>query len=144
MATEAQPEKPGVAPYVMDDVEIRSWVRKVWLGYAAMAVALAIAIYIAVHERDQRISGQSHAIQRIEMVAKKADSDASKALTQTSLKKEKICSDTNQDGACRDLFDRLANNLSPEQRRRLACGALSELSGNTIDQIRKASHCPNP
>jgi hypothetical protein len=41
------------------------------------------------------------------------------------LKKEKVCSETNQGEACRDLFDRLANNITDAQRLRLACVVLN-------------------
>ena len=55
--------------------------------------------------------------------------------------KEKVCSDTNQGEPCRDLFERLANNLSKEQRFRLACLVLYE----TKEYQRHAElGCPPP
>lgn len=53
--------------------------------------------------------------------AQSAANKAEAAVTLQTLRNEKVCSDTNQGQACRDLFTRLVNNVSPDQKRQLAC-----------------------
>lgn len=57
---------------------------------------------------------------------------------------EKVCSLSNQGQACRDLFDRLAINLSPNQRYRLACDVLAALETQEAIMMRVAAKCPPP
>ena len=45
---------------------------------------------------------------------------------------EKVCSDTNQGQACRDLFNRLRNNITDEQRFQLACMVLDQTQQKEI------------
>jgi Trm5-related predicted tRNA methylase len=43
------------------------------------------------------------------------------------LRAEKVCSESNQGQACRDLFHRLVNNADPEIRREFGCLVAREL-----------------
>lgn len=56
-----------------------------------------------------------------------------------SLKEEKICSETNQGQACRDLFNRLSDNISEYQRLRFTCVTL-KVQGET--ETMKRINCP--
>lgn len=44
----------------------------------------------------------------------------------SQFRSEKVCSDTNQGQACRDLFNRLRNNITDAQRFQLACMVLDQ------------------
>jgi hypothetical protein len=57
---------------------------------------------------------------------------------------EKVCSLSHQGQPCRDLFDRLARNLSKAQRFRLACDVLAALHIPEADKMRRAARCPPP
>jgi hypothetical protein len=57
---------------------------------------------------------------------------------------EKVCSDTNRGQACRDLFNRLASSLSPDQRFRLGCDVLAALNLAELDTLRRQAKCPPP
>ena len=57
----------------------------------------------------------------------------------SSLKKEKVCSETNQGQACRDLFDRLSGNISEAQRLKFTCVTL-KVQGET--ETMKRINCP--
>ena len=64
-----------------------------WVGLAVMTVSLAIIFgTVALTHR----------------------------LDQLTIQRERICSESNQQ-ACVSLFDRLARNITPEQRLELAC-----------------------
>lgn len=55
-----------------------------------------------------------------------------KARISQELAKEKVCSETNQGEACRDLFQRLRNNISNTQRFQLACVILDQTQQTDI------------
>jgi len=109
--------------------------RDVWLLAVTVFVVAATTFgYTANRDRIQDTERVIHAI----------NSTASKALVLSTLGSEKVCSQSNQGSACRALFDRLARNLSPAQRKRLGCDVIAVLDGPGIREIRKASRCPKP
>ena len=52
-----------------------------------------------------------------------------------TLKREKVCTQKHQGAPCRALLDRLWSNMSDEQKRRVACGALWVLHDVHTDRI---------
>lgn len=63
-------------------------------------------------------------------------------LDDLTIKREKICSESNQ-GACVALFDRLAANITPAQRLELAClasGVFADVPA--VRQLRADHDCP--
>ena len=80
---------------------------------------------------------------RIERIAKQASDQAESVRVLATLTREKVCSESsNQPVACRALFNRLAGNISEEQRLRLACAVLSELRGPVARDLRRSTDCP--
>lgn len=63
--------------------------------------------------------------------ANSAKNQANDAAFQTDLAHEKVCSLSNQAENCSLLFERLARNITPEQRDRLACTVVKHLRGDT-------------
>lgn len=75
--------------------------------------------------------------------AEKAQQEAEEAhdiAISATIQRERICTETNQ-LACRALFNRLARNLTNEQRFRLACGVLMALDREAVREIKEASGC---
>jgi hypothetical protein len=69
--------------------------------------------------------------------ANQAENQANKAAFQTDLAHEKVCSLSNQEENCIALFERLARNITPEQRDRLACVVVKHLRGDTATNLLK-------
>lgn len=103
-----------------------------FLAYLLIVMAMGVAVYwihAVADDADQR----SHKVQR----------QVERSLIQDSLKSERVCSRTNQVPACRELFDRLARNITRAQRHRLGCASLEGLLPNDkVEQIRKEANCP--
>lgn len=103
-------------------------------AYLLVAIALAFSVYW-IHALAERADDRSHKVER----------QVERSLIQDSLKAERVCSRTNQVPACRELFDRLAKNITHAQRHRLGCAALEGLLPNDkVAAIRKESNCPTP
>jgi len=98
---------------------MKPWVMRVWFAYFGLAIAVAIGLALGVIERNHRIDAQQKSIDRIEMVAKQAEHKAHVAVVQSTFKSEQVCSKSNQGAACRELFNRLENNLADVQSQRL-------------------------
>jgi len=109
--------------------------RDIWLLAVTVFVVASIAF---------AYTANSHRIDDIEVLSNRTSDQARRALVATALVREKVCSLSNQGDACRSLFDRLARNLSPAQRKRLGCDVIAVLKGPGIHEIRKASRCPKP
>ena len=109
--------------------------RDVWLLAITVFVVAATAV---------GYTANLHRIQDTDAVVRHVDDRAGRALVQSGLIREKVCSLSNQGAACRALFDRLAKNLSRPQRKRLGCDVIAVLDGPGIREIRKASGCPTP
>jgi hypothetical protein len=97
------------------------------LAYLLIVIAMAVSLYW-LHD-----------------LVDDAHSDANRALVQQQIRAEQVCSATNQGDACRELFDRLARSITPEQRYRLGCNTLAGLLPNRdAARMRRLSHCPPP
>ena len=68
----------GGAVYV-DTEQIRAWVRRVWVAYFALAVAMVLGFYIGVREHDSRVKDNAAAIESnraaIALIAKGTKAD---------------------------------------------------------------------
>lgn len=92
---------------------------------------IAVAIIITVWN-DHRIDQAEKRIIRNTNLAISANVKAARAEEfvknfRERLSSEKVCSESNRGDACRALFQRLAEDLSPQQRRDLACAVADEL-----------------
>lgn len=88
--------------------------RRRWGEILAAFVALfVIAIAVAVWN-NQRIDRAERRIRITQQMT-------AKLTFESRLHAERVCSNSNRGQACRDLFQRLAEDISPTQRRELAC-----------------------
>ena len=111
---------------------VRLW--ELLAGVATIAM-LVVGLWLA---SSHDVAQQAHE------EAQKANRKADALIFSSQVQKEKICSQTNQDGACQALFDRLAHNLSRQQRYRLACDVMAALNLPETMQLRKEARCPAP
>jgi hypothetical protein len=69
----------------------------------------------------------------------------SNRLDSLAIQREKVCAEHNQGQACRDLFTRLANNISPGQRRELACAVFEVFASRAqTERLVRDYRCPRP
>jgi len=57
----------------IDTESVHRWVRKVWIAYFALAVAMVLAFYIGQKEHDDRVNDNAKAINLIQKVNRKND-----------------------------------------------------------------------
>jgi hypothetical protein len=110
------------------------------VGWIAVGLAiLGFAVYLAVdRSRDE--------IHEVRLLALEANARTERLRIQQELTREKVCSESSdQVVACSALFERIARNLTDEQRLRLACVVLYELRDSPRpEQWARQLRCPLP
>ena len=102
-----------------------------WKVIVAYVVMVTLAVLGSAYNT-HRIDDAEKRIARNTEIAIAARLDASRVEDfvqnfKSRLQSEKVCSESNRGDSCRALFQRLSEDLSPEQRRALSCAVAQEL-----------------
>lgn len=96
--------------------------------------SLTVLGYLVKENHDKTI--------QIRAIALRAVARSEEVRVRQILGAEKVCSQSsNQKVACRALFNRLANNISNKQQRRLTCTVLNQMRGPTARELRRETKC---
>lgn len=130
--------------------ENRSRLEKIHADYLKFSRRVAIALAIGAVVLIGGLAATAYEIRQnrnqtktIRIIASRANDRAEAVRVLTTLTREKVCSESsNQPVACRALFNRLAGNISEEQRFKLACAVLDKLRGPIVRDIQRYTKCP--
>lgn len=111
-------------------VTVRRW--EVIAIFVIVIAAAAGSVQWANHNTNERIDEAEKRISRNTEIAIQARVKAARAEDfvtnfRERIASEKVCTESNRGDPCRALFQRLSEDLSPEQRRALACAVAQEL-----------------
>lgn len=104
--------------------------RRYWMTLVAASVLtllLAIGVIVQQHDNRDRIRDADALTTRVERIANRNAAFIDAYAVRLSLQSEKVCSESNRGSACRALFERLVEDITRTQTRRMACGAVRAL-----------------
>lgn len=111
---------------IMTPVVLRRWqVVCAFLLLGVVATTVAFWNNHRINHAEERINRNAEIAIAAQVKAARADELVSNF--KLRLEAEKVCSESNRGDACRALFQRLAEDLSAQQRRDLACSVAKEL-----------------
>lgn len=142
-----EPDNPGrrATDALASDIEqfvvtTKSRMHHIFIGALVSISVIALATMVALFGLGITVRNNHSKAEKVETIAKRADTRSQRSAIQLELSREKVCSQSsNRRVACRALFERLAGALSEKQRDRLACQVILHLRGPEADALRKVN-----